>query len=241
MSKYIRKFETLNRFILPAIPSLTTMTKLNSHTELDKSILDKCVICFYNILITVKVNKFYEADVQVWDSIIKYGLLDNLVDLVVSLMSENSSDQININSTTSNRNSKNSVINLETFKSIVKIFQLLSEQSAKICNSLINMNILEMVHKIFKEELELSSINSQSIEKGRAASTHHSIFNELLPLLISFFPSTFKEDDSERLITDNTSLEYISFSKNIIPVLIENFINISSSQTSLKALRLINI
>lgn len=236
MTRYTKKWEIFQKAILPGLPSLTSMTKLYGNSELDKSILDKAILSFYNILQGIKNYKLYTQDESIWETVIQYGLADNLLEILFTFFKM-------LNSTGSNSSSSgnNSSVYMDTFKNIIKTFQLLCEQSAKISNMLINMNIMETIYSILKEELEMTTMGSNSLDKGRASSSHHTIFNELFPFLHSFFPQPDSKNTKERVITDNSSRVFILFSEKIIPLLIDNFVNISSSNLSIKVLKLINI
>jgi hypothetical protein len=61
---------------------------------------------------------------------------------------------------------------------------------------------METIYSILKEELEMSSMGNNSLDKGRASTSHHTIFNELFPFLYSFFPVPKLKEEHDRLITD---------------------------------------
>lgn len=221
MCKWIKTLETFNEKVKPALLGLTGLTKFCGNSELEKFILDQAIQCFYSIINSAKNNKFYINDFNVFEEIIQYGLVDNLFEVLnnfMRMMEEN----------------KNVAIYLDTFKNIVKVLQMLCENSSNISNLLINMNILEMIYHILKGELNHSSTNNN------INSANHSIFNEIFPLIISFFPNN-NTNSQKRLITDNTSHVYLFFAQKILPILINNFIHISSSGTTFKIVKIIKL
>jgi hypothetical protein len=230
MTRYIRRYETLQDKILPAIPSLTTMTKFSLNmSELDKTILDKSILSFYNIFNCIKSYKLCEVDKQIVEKVTQYGLLDNLIEILDTFFKTLKDTELNKKI---QLNKSNSIILMDTFKNIIKIFQLLCEQSENFTNNLINMNVLEMIYTILKEELEISNGKSYS------HNSHHSVVNELLPFLQSLFIES-KNTAPTQIYLDNETKLFIFFSQKMIPLLIDNYVNISSSSISIKIIKLL--
>jgi hypothetical protein len=245
MTKYTRTVDTFNNFILPAIPSLTLLTKLsgNSNSELDKFILDNAIQCFYNLAILTK-SYSHNSSTSVLSQIIKDGLFGNLFEIMNNCLtykksSVNGTGNINIG------------IYFDTLKNIFKLFQLLCELSSEISNILIEMNIIEVIFTILKNEFDITGgdknkNSTQITSKIKMTHSHHSILNEIFYLIHSFYPKIESETvkniiSTTRAISDNNSHVYIYFSENIISLLIENFNYIPSSHTSLKVLKLISV
>jgi hypothetical protein len=232
MTKSIRRYEVLQDKILPAIPSLTTMTKFSFNmSEHDKIIIDKSILSFLNIFNSIKSLKLLEKDRQIVDKIIQNGLLDNLIEILDTFFKTLIDNELNKKI---QLNKSNSIILMDTFKNIIKIFQLLCEQSENFNNTLINMNVLEMIYTILKEELCISN------SKSNSQNSHHSVVNELLRFLQSLFIESKNIIPTQTYIDNQTKL-FVFFSEKMIPLLIENYVNISSSSISIKIIKLLKI
>jgi hypothetical protein len=231
MTKHIKKYETFMNKIYPGLAALTSLTKFGDNDEIDKVILDKAISCFYKIIISAKNYKLFLSDSKIWEKITSYGLLNNLMEVIVFFFKM---------LTDSSKFSKTFIgLYMDIFKNTMKIFKSLCEESAIISNILLEMNILEIIYSIFKEELEFSLSNKNSLNKVKSSS--HNIFNELLPFLYSLFPNKNNLIKEDRMIIDNNSNVFHFFSKKILSILIKNLVNISTSQLSLKTLKLINV
>lgn len=239
MTKHLRKYEILKEKIIPGLQNLTSFTKLNCQNELEKYIFEKAILCFYNILTGIKNNKLNSNCATIWEEVIQFGLLENLIEVLeVFLKSDNDMTLSHI------FGKNNLVIYMDTFKNIIKIFSILCKNSEKIRNRFLDMTILNMMYNIIKEEINLDSESESNTNRSNIS--HHLIFYELFPFLFSFFPDVTTSTRSISNCISNTNFNNSSklmdyFTNKIIPLLITHFVNISSISLSLKAIQLIKI
>ena len=90
---------------------------------------------------------------------------------------------------TSNKNNEINV-NVDTIKTILRLFDILCTISPSITNYLLSHNTLELIYKVLHRELEQThNPNENSNEdNNKLSSTSHSLYFEIFGLLISFFP-----------------------------------------------------
>ena len=137
---------------------------------------------------------------------------------------------------------KNTNINIDTFKNIIKIFEILCSQSHEITNIVLNMNILEIIHNMMINEFD-------PLNKDKFLSSNLPIFPEIFSLLISLFPlySHIKseKDIKDYFVSKIMSLEnkvfYIFFSEKLLPILLNNILSLPSSTAMLNVIRLIEL
>ncbi len=78
MTRVINNMDYIKKFIIPAIPSLTSLTKFIGNSEIEKTILDQAVLCFYNIVYCIKTYNLITQTQNFYTTLIMYGLLENL-------------------------------------------------------------------------------------------------------------------------------------------------------------------
>jgi hypothetical protein len=260
MTKYIRNIQTFRNCIEPGIQQLTSLTKYTGNTEIEKQILNQSILCFYNIFYSIKVYKLFLSDDKIWEKVNQYGVFDNLTQILEIFLRMIRGK--NLVGDSSHDHSKTNIGSyMEIFKSVMKVLQIVSEGSITISNNLLNGSMMELIYSFLKEELDFSSNENSSeshndIDRSKSNISGHHIFHEIFPFLYLFFqkqektniisnpndnfnPST--EEKAIRLIIDNKSDVYKFFSTKIIPLIVNNFVSISSSHISIKVLKLINI
>ena len=226
MSKSISSNDQLIKLILPAIPSLTNMTKFNASSELEKSILDTCLQIFYSIFLAIKNYSTEPNNNDIIQSIISHGLIDTLIDVFNNYVkSFSTSEQVADNSSSNIKN-----ISGDSIKTIIKLLQILCNLSVEVTDLIFNMNVLEAIYYLLTKE-----ITSQG---SKAGSSSHIV--EILALLLSFFP-TKKGGKAEKILSEHNKNFYYYFSEKILSYLIRNIISIQSSSTTVQVIKLIEL
>ena len=196
---------------------------------MEKFILDKSILCFYNIITSIKIYNFQNKDKKVLLNLIQYGFLNNLFDVLTKFLKllndENPVDNKSIN------------IYLDTLKNILKVFEILCSQSSEMTNLILNMNILDIIYSILLKELGLD--NSEQI-KNKLGSSHHTILSEIFSLLNSFFPNTCSKEP-DKIISQINKQFYLFFSEKILNILVKEIINIPSSNTVIQVIKLVEM
>ena len=235
MSKKGNGFEYYKNHIEGAIPNLTNLSKLNGNSDIEKSIVDLAIQCFYNIINGIKNYGYSLNHNNFCNDIIKYNLLTVLLDNFIKFINY---DENEINKTF---NQSKFSVNVDTIKNILKIFEMLCCMSDTVTNLLLNQNMLEMIYKVIKNEINYTKNDGSKVN----TSNTHSLFNELFNLLASFFPSQSNRDINSslktKIMSDENQYFYKFFSENILSLLIDNILNISSSSTTLGVIKIINM
>ena len=235
MSKKGNGFEYYKNHIEGAIPNLTNLSKLNGNSDIEKSIVDLAIQCFYNIINGIKNYGYSLNHNNFCNDIIKYNLLTVLLDNFIKFINY---DENEINKTF---NQSKFSVNVDTIKNILKIFEMLCCMSDTVTNLLLNQNMLEMIYKVIKNEINYTKNDGSKVN----TSNTHSLFNELFNLLASFFPSQINKDNigtiKTKIMSDENKHFYKFFSENILSLLIDNILNISSSSTTLGVIKIINM
>lgn len=218
LTKSIKNKKIFETKILPNLSSLAPLIYLTGHTDIEKKNLNKIIHILY--LIADSILDYYEEN-EVWLKFTENGILLKTYKLLDEYVQSIYKDQ--------EFNHNIHIINHDTFKTIIKFLSIISTNSTEISNRLMEMSILDTIYKTLKIELE------SDIKK---TNNQHLVFVELFPFILSLFPTKI---DKRNTITDNDSIYYEYFSKNIMRLLINNFINISSISTTIKGLELIKI
>ena len=234
MSKRGNSFEYYKNHIEGAIPNLTNLAKLSGNSDIEKNIVDLAIQCFYNIIFGIK-NFGYSMNFNNFcNNIIKYGLLNVLLENFIKFINY---DFDNIEKKKLN----NDNVTVDTIKNILKIFEMFCSMSDNITNLLLNQNMLEMIYKVIKNEINYTKNDGSKVN----TSNTHSLFNELFNLLASFFPSQSNKDNTKlfktKIMSDENKHFYKFFSENILSLLIDNILNISSNTTTLGVIKIINM
>lgn len=213
---------------------------MNGNTEIEKFILDQSILCFYNVIYSIRTYNLSKNEMGIYNQLIQYGILDNLFEVLASFLNILNDDS---NSTAN----KNLNIYVDTFKNILKVFEILCSQSVDITNLVLNMNILEIINTILSKELGFLD------QKAKFSSSNISIFAEIFALLISFFPSTNfsksqqhvqlnrKENFTTKLMSESNKNYYVYFSEKILSILVKNIVNMPSTSTILEVIHLIEL
>lgn len=179
-------------------------------------------------------------DPVIYNQLIQYGILDNLFEVLSSFLSI-------LNDESKNTNNKNLNIYVDTFKNILKVFEILCSQSVEITNLVLNMNILEIINTILFKELNFLD------QKAKFSGSNISLFAEIFALLIALFPNTNfpksqqhvqmnnKENFKTKLMSDANRNYYIYFSEKILSILVKNIVNMPSTTTILEVIHLIEL
>ncbi len=234
MSKRGNSFEYYKNHIESAIPNLTNLAKLSGNSDIEKNIVDLAIQCFYNIIFGIK-NFGYSMNFNNFcNNIIKYGLLNVLLENFIKFINYDF-DNIEKNKIS------NDNVTVDTIKNILKIFEMFCSMSDNITNLLLNQNMLEMIYKVIKNEINYTKNDGSKVN----ASNTHSLFNEIFNLLASFFPSQSNKDNNKlfktKIMSDENKHFYKFFSENILSLLIDNILNISSNSTTLGVIKIINM
>lgn len=178
---------------------------------------------------------------------------------------------VNPNSNSGQGSNTNTFINLETFKNIVKIFEYFCSLNPNIANGILNMRILNVIYYILVKELgliaspgiykksqsqnqenkpnegsgieyrsSLSGIPQQS-EKTRVNSSSQGYFIEIFNLLISLFPNKNSKGSLDRLLSPDNKNFFIYFSEKILSLIINNIVNIPSSNSMVQIFKLLEM
>ena len=136
---------------------------------------------------------------------------------------------------------------MDTFKNILKVFEILCSQSIDITNLVLNMNILEIINTVLYKELGVLD------QKAKFGSSNISIFADILALLVTFFPnsnfrksqqhvqSNKKENFNTKIMSESNKNFYIYFSEKILSILVKNIVNMPSTTTILEVIHLIEL
>lgn len=260
MSKIGNNIDHVKKHILPATQNLTSLTKLTGNTEMEKGLVDLAIQCFYHIVSGTR-NYNYSVDLNDFcKELTQYGLLSNLFEIFLRFIKVddeeieskgNNDTQSNIIS--SNSSSKNNImnVNVDTIKTILKLFDLFCTISPNITNFLLEHNTLELIYKVLRKELGQNSHNEQnnnnnvSVSKSKLSSSSHSLYFEIFGLLISFFPGRntnyHKKQPLNRIMSPENKNHFLYFSENILTLLIDNILHIPSSSTTLSLIKLISM
>lgn len=233
----------IKKFILPAIPSLTNMTKvfsiflkmfkLSGNSDIEKSILDKGILCFFYIVYNIKNYGVQNQDPEIFQKVMQYGLLDNLFEVLSNFLKI-----MNDNEVKTGGNNKDLNISQDTLKNIIKIFNIISNCSSEISNLILNMNILEIIYSIISKEMATSTTTTESDGKSKLGSTYHTVFVEIFSLLQSLFPEK-KCKKLVKLIDPNNKHFLVYFSEKILNTLISNIVSNPSTNTLLQVIKLV--
>lgn len=179
-------------------------------------------------------------DSEIYNQLIQYGILDNLFEVLASFLTI-------LNEDSKNSTNKNLNIYVDTFKNILKVFEILCSQSNDIANLVLNMNILEIINSILSKELGILD------QKAKFGSSNISIFADILALLVSFFPNTNlpksqqhmdlnkKDNSNTKIMSESNKNFYIYFSEKILSILVKNIVNMPSTTTILEVIHLIEL
>lgn len=211
---------------------------MNGNTEIEKFILDQSILCFYNVIHSIRTYNLSKNDMAIYNQLIQYGILDNLFEVLASFLNI-------LNDDSKSTANKNLNIYVDTFKNILKVFEILCSQSVDITNLVLNMNILEIINTILFKELGFLD------QKPKFSGSNISIFAEIFALLISFFPSTNlsksqqhvskKEHFHTKLMSESNKNYYIYFSEKILSILVKNIVNMPSTSSILEVIHLIEL
>lgn len=256
MTLSISSYDIYNKFIFPAVPSLTGLTKFNQNDS-DHSVSSSAILCFFYIFSNIKAYNLYTNDNKIEMNILQWGVLDNLYEIAIFYLKNNHMHAKKLNN--------------DVFKNILKIFQILIGISHEATNLLLNMNLLELVYSVLKREfgekeeniiLEADSENvakeinsSKSMLKetqisGLALTSNSQMIQnstsfilDIFPLLINLFPKDMKDQEnlSEKIMAKNNKTFYDFFAEKIIKLLISNIISISSCSTLIQLVKLLII
>lgn len=216
MSLCINTVDLYTKYVLPAIPSLSSLTKFE---HIDISVNASAIQCFYHVLTNFKSYGLNKNNKLIEESIMSYGVIENLYEIVMNY--------INIDNFSNNMN-KN--ISFTVFRNILKIFQLLCTLSSDATNLLLNMNILEIIYSILNKEINRENTNfSNNLPL---------LLNEIFPLLIYLFPD---KNIKEKILTDDNKHFYNYFSEKILNLLMANILNVSSSHCLILTVKLLSI
>jgi hypothetical protein len=253
MTKALNNFDYIKKFVFPAIPSLTNLTRYTGNSEIEKSIVDLAVQCFYNIAYYVKIYNLALNQNNFCSQLIQYGLLDILYELFNKFLDTGKDDTGKESGGSLNVAKFSTNILHDTFKNILKLFEILSSLSADVSNLLLNMNILEVIYSILCKELGVNV--SVSVNESKTASNNQSqlisptkkissnstsYYLELFALLISFFPGK-KSKGQDRLLSPSNKNYFLYFSDKILSLLINNVVNIPSSNTMVSLMKLLEM
>jgi hypothetical protein len=170
-------------------------------------------------------------DPVIYNQLIQYGILDNLFEVLSSFLSI-------LNDESKNTNNKNLNIYVDTFKNILKVFEILCSQSVEITNLVLNMNILEIINTILFKELNFLD------QKAKFSGSNISLFAEIFALLIALFPNTnFTKSQQHDQMNNKENFRnyYIYFSEKILSILVKNIVNMPSTTTILEVIHLIEL
>jgi hypothetical protein len=232
MTRAINNMDYIKKFIIPAVPSLTSLTKYIGNTEIEKNILDQAVLCFYNIVFCIKSYNL-QGGQYFYTNMIQFGLLENLFEVFEKFIKNEKEDQIPTNNIASNN--KGVDIYQETFKNILKLFEVFCNLSPDITNLILNMNILEIIYNVLSRELGQNNI------KLKLSSNSHSAYTELFSLLIAFFPNKKSKTVDCKLLSETNKSFFIYFSDKILNLLVNNIVNIPSSNTMVQIMKLVEM
>jgi len=187
---------------------------------------------------------------------------DSVYDDELLLKRKNSFSNNNSNKSVQSSNT-NAFINLETFKNIIKIFEFLCALNPDIANGILNMNILNVIFFILVKELGLiastnaykkseskdenyplrSSLSGISVqqEKVRVSSNSQGYFIEIFNLLISLFPNKNSKGAADRLLSNENKNFFIYFSHKILSLILNNIVNIPSSNLMVQIFKLLEM
>jgi len=236
MSKSFSGLEQIKKFVFPALPSLANLTKYTGNSEIEKNILDAAVQCYFNVLNYIKIYNISGINENVCNSLIQGGFLQNMFELFVNYLEIQADANKNISDSLefTNSGNKNYKIHTQTFKNIIRIFEMICSLSAEITNTILNLNILEILNTILVKELTVEST------KKKLSSGSGSCYIEIFNLLISLFP-TKKSKQPDRLLSVNNKNFYVYFAEKILSFLLNNIVNISSSNTMVLVLKLVEM
>jgi hypothetical protein len=243
MTLSISSYDVYNKFIFPAIPSLTGLTKFN-HNDTDHSVTSSAVLCFFYIFSNIKAYNLYKGEGKIEMNILQWGVIDNLYEIAIFyLKNDNSNIYGNIYGKNKSMPMSTSALPSDVFKNVLKIFQILCGISNEATNLLLNMNLLELVYSVLKREFgekeenvvdvnnnneNENSSNSKSMIKenqlqlqlqvpeilsSQMIQNSYSFIHEIFPLLINLFPQKDTKDSLKENSLSNISQEKI-MSKN---------------------------
>lgn len=213
LSKYIRNLDSFHKFVTPALPGLISLTKLyDNPSETERLIFEYAVRSFLNFSTSISFTR------EDYSTFISLRLVENLMDFMSKYL-------IEVKGLSNKKNFQ------ETFKNVVKLLQFMCESSREIINLLISMNLMQLIHTVIKNELDVGT--------GKILMANQAILVEIFNFLFSFFPQDGSKESN--LLIDNSSHVYMYFSENILPILLDNFVYLSSTVITNKILKLVNV
>lgn len=225
MSKCITGYNMLKKNIIPSIPNINSLIKINDSLEISKVIQEYALLTFLNILASIKVNNNNELCKALVNNILSFGIIDNIMNIFLnSNKFENKNLNINgIDSIYVNEDKNTSNHNNQSTKIIIQIFDLLCFLSNEATDLLLNMNILEDIYFILVS----------NTKKGVNQNIYADIFN----LLINLFP--YEKIAKEKLAASYNAHFYKYFSQNILIYVIDNIINIPAINSLIQIIKLL--
>jgi hypothetical protein len=115
-------------------------------------------------------------------------------------------------------------INISLIKQSLKLLEFFASVSDLGFKKLLEQDILSILNFLLLKEL--SPAESDSIHSG-----NFSLFNEVLNVLISFFPQNTSSQEGLKIFEIENKTHFIFLSKNILSVLLDNIAIISSTNT----------
>ena len=123
---------------------------------------------------------------------------------------------------------------MDTFKNILKVFEILCSQSIDITNLVLNMNILEIINTVLYKELGVLD------QKAKFGSSNISIFANFRKSQ-QHVQSNKKENFNTKIMSESNKNFYIYFSEKILSILVKNIVNMPSTTTILEVIHLIEL
>ena len=59
---------------------------MNGNTEIEKFILDQSILCFYNVIYSIRTYNLSKNELGIYNQLIQYGILDNLFEVLASFL-----------------------------------------------------------------------------------------------------------------------------------------------------------
>jgi hypothetical protein len=213
LTKFSKNNNIFKSSIEPGLIYLSNICKINGSTDLEKIIQEKAILCFWYLLNNAKNYNLFAQNEKIFEEIIQF----NLINILIENLYFNFKDYIH-----KAYNEKSGRMSNESVLISLKIFELLSNinltnTSYTLGEYILNNNILDVLFMILSTEFaNISERQNLYLE------TYSFIFN-LLP----------------KIQFNKVHLDF--FSLKILNCLITNFISQSSTNTSIKILKLINL
>lgn len=164
---------------------------------------------------------------EIFGAFLESELIDNLFHIFLIFLKDKSVSEFHsIN------------VSNDTFRNIIKTFELLCYISDDFVDNILDKNILEITYSILSREFSQTNDDDKQKVNIKLSSSNSNLYQDFFAFLISLFPNK-KQKLKHKLLSDRNNLKLQFFGEKILVLLISNILNISSTNTIVHVIKLI--